>query len=148
LHDRAALPDPFGAAGRAAPVCAEAATDTERLLVEVWRSLLKVEKIGVLEDFFNIGGYSMISLRGEDGGGTHRSVDGPTVAVFQQPARDRAAARFPRHPPIPKQLLDAFPEVAKGTPRIELPGESDHLVSSLADPARLFKLIIERLCPR
>jgi hypothetical protein len=128
LHDRAALPDPFAAAGRAAPVRAEAATDTERLLVEIWRFLLKVEKI--LGDFFNIGGYSMISLRGEDGGGAHRPADGLTVAVFQQPARDRAAARFPRHPPsYPQQLLDALPEVAKGMPRIELPG------ARFADPA-------------
>jgi hypothetical protein len=111
--------------------------------------LLKVEKIGVLEDFFNIGGYLMISLRGEEGGEAHRPADGPKVAVFQQPAPDRAAARFPRHPPgHPQQLLDAFPKVAKGMPRIELPGKSDHLISSQGDRAPLFELIIDWLCPR
>jgi hypothetical protein len=41
LHDRAALPDPFAAAGRVAPLCAEAATDTERLLVEIWTLLVE-----------------------------------------------------------------------------------------------------------
>jgi hypothetical protein len=111
--------------------------------------LLKVEKIGLLEDFFNISGYSMISLRGEDDGGAHRSTDGLTVAVFQQPARDRSAARFLWHPPsYPQQPLDGFPEVAKGMPRVELPGESDHLISSLADRARPFEVIIDWLCPR
>jgi amino acid adenylation domain-containing protein len=36
---------------------------TEARLVEIWRKLLKVERVGINDDFFALGGYSMLAVR-------------------------------------------------------------------------------------
>ncbi|MGI9501409.1 MAG: thioesterase domain-containing protein, partial [Geminicoccaceae bacterium] len=38
-------------------------TPTERLLVEIWQKVLKVQKVGIRDDFFALGGDSLCSIR-------------------------------------------------------------------------------------
>ncbi|MBN0973497.1 MULTISPECIES: non-ribosomal peptide synthetase [unclassified Gordonia (in: high G+C Gram-positive bacteria)] len=58
--DRAALPVPeFG--GRAEYVAAS--TDTERVVVEAFEELLDIDHVGVDDDFFELGGQSLIAAR-------------------------------------------------------------------------------------
>ena len=40
----------------------EATTDTERKLVNLWQTFFKYDKIGILDDFFEIGGDSLKSM--------------------------------------------------------------------------------------
>jgi nonribosomal peptide synthetase DhbF len=61
--DRAALPNPFDNAVRAAPSHKPPATATERILADIWKTVLKVEQIGAEDNFFELGGYSLLSLR-------------------------------------------------------------------------------------
>ncbi|MFL6199525.1 MAG: MupA/Atu3671 family FMN-dependent luciferase-like monooxygenase [Thermoanaerobaculia bacterium] len=58
--DRKALPAPDGrrAAPRAAYVPPE--NETQRVLVEVWRELLRVDEIGIHDNFFEAGGNSLL----------------------------------------------------------------------------------------
>jgi acyl carrier protein len=57
--DRAALPEPALASATAvAP-----RTDTERMLCAVWMELLALPAVGVTDDFFRIGGDSLIAMR-------------------------------------------------------------------------------------
>ncbi|MGW5053662.1 non-ribosomal peptide synthase/polyketide synthase [Actinokineospora sp. NPDC004072] len=58
--DRAALPAPDFAAGtdHVAP-----RTETERVLAEVWAAVLGVERVGVHDNFFLLGGDSILGLR-------------------------------------------------------------------------------------
>jgi thioesterase domain-containing protein/acyl carrier protein len=42
---------------------AEPRTDAERQLVEIWRSVLGIEQIGVRDNFFEMGGHSILALR-------------------------------------------------------------------------------------
>ncbi|POR51580.1 non-ribosomal peptide synthase protein (TIGR01720 family)/amino acid adenylation domain-containing protein [Paraburkholderia eburnea] len=65
--DRAALPWPLERAedtGRAAaPAIVQARNDNERTLLAVWREVLKRETIGVTDNFFEVGGDSILSLQ-------------------------------------------------------------------------------------
>ena len=58
--DRAALPDPDPAAATGE---AEPRTDTERVLAGETAHVLGVDRVGVLDDFFALGGDSILSLR-------------------------------------------------------------------------------------
>jgi amino acid adenylation domain-containing protein len=59
--DRRALPPPTALArdldDHVAP-----RTDNEKLVAEIWKVALKVDKVGVHDNFFNLGGHSLLSL--------------------------------------------------------------------------------------
>ena len=61
--DRAALPDPFLAPQAEAPRHDPPTTETEILLAEIWRSVLHCERVDAGDNFFDLGGYSLLSLR-------------------------------------------------------------------------------------
>ncbi|NNG84056.1 hypothetical protein HLB32_03730 [Streptomyces cacaoi] len=59
--DHAALPDPpagEGGGARTAP-----ATPTEEVIADLWGALLGVEQVGADDDFFALGGDSLLSLQ-------------------------------------------------------------------------------------
>lgn len=61
--DRKALPAPsYGSVSTEAGSSA-ARTETERALSEIWTKLLKVEQIGIHDDFFDFGGHSLMAMR-------------------------------------------------------------------------------------
>jgi len=89
--DRAALPEP-GSAARAARVAyVEPRGETERLVAEVWREVLGVEKVGAKDNFFEAGGTSLslvqVSRQLEENLG--RPV--PLVEMFRHPTVDAMA---------------------------------------------------------
>jgi amino acid adenylation domain-containing protein len=61
--DRGALPDPFSASQAQAPHHDPPTTETEKLLAEIWRSVLNCERVDAGDNFFELGGYSLLSLR-------------------------------------------------------------------------------------
>ncbi len=57
--DRRALPDPFGASAQeVAP-----RTETERVIADVWREVLGIDQVGVHDNFFDVGGHSLLAMR-------------------------------------------------------------------------------------
>jgi acyl carrier protein len=59
--DRGALPAPTREAGVQAPYVAPR-NSTERQLAEIWQETLGIERVGVLESFFALGGHSMLAV--------------------------------------------------------------------------------------
>ncbi|WP_452603487.1 amino acid adenylation domain-containing protein, partial [Saccharothrix hoggarensis] len=59
--DRKALPAPEWEASGSGHVAPR--TDTERVLAEIWAQVLGVERVGVEDDFFELGGDSIISIQ-------------------------------------------------------------------------------------
>jgi amino acid adenylation domain-containing protein len=60
--DRKALPEPESAAASLSRNFVEPSTPTEKKLARIWESLLKTKKIGIHDDFFDIGGHSLIAV--------------------------------------------------------------------------------------
>jgi amino acid adenylation domain-containing protein len=60
--DRKALPEPKKSSLSVSKEYLEPKTPTEKKLAELWSSILKIEKIGILDNFFEIGGHSMIAV--------------------------------------------------------------------------------------
>ncbi|TDD83156.1 amino acid adenylation domain-containing protein [Actinomadura darangshiensis] len=60
--DRRALPAPEAVAETAGEYVPPR-TDTERALAEIWQQVLGVERVGVEDDFFELGGDSILSLQ-------------------------------------------------------------------------------------
>ncbi|MCX6248516.1 MAG: amino acid adenylation domain-containing protein [Bacteroidetes bacterium] len=60
--DRNALPDPDLNVSRESTVYVGPKTQTEQKLARIWGSVLSQKKIGIHDDFFEIGGHSMIAV--------------------------------------------------------------------------------------
>jgi amino acid adenylation domain-containing protein len=63
--DRRALPDPPQLAQRSidAPALREPETATELQLAELWKRSLRLERVGLDDNFFDLGGHSMLALQ-------------------------------------------------------------------------------------
>jgi amino acid adenylation domain-containing protein len=59
--DRRALPDPADGPERAEPVAPR--TELEARLAEIWADVLGVDRVGVEDDFFDLGGQSIVATR-------------------------------------------------------------------------------------
>ncbi|MBO9600429.1 MAG: hypothetical protein J7559_21740, partial [Cohnella sp.] len=60
--DRAALPDPLTLV-RSDAVYEPPANEIEAELVEIWKELLEIETVGVNDNFFEIGGHSLLAVK-------------------------------------------------------------------------------------
>jgi acyl carrier protein len=61
--DRGRLPAPDGEADRSSRQYAPPTTATEAALVELWQSVLAIDKIGIYDDFFELGVHSLLAIR-------------------------------------------------------------------------------------
>jgi hypothetical protein len=90
--DRRALPDP----GSALVVAADfepATSPVEELLAEIWRDLLRVERVGAGDDFFALGGHSLLATRVVSRLRLEVDLELPLRTLFERPRlRDLAEA--------------------------------------------------------
>ena len=61
--DRKALPQPDDPSSRARNNYVAPRAELERTLVKIWQELLRVETVGVEDNFFDLGGHSLLLLR-------------------------------------------------------------------------------------
>ncbi|MFD9698194.1 amino acid adenylation domain-containing protein [Lentzea sp. NPDC059081] len=104
--DRAALPDPDAGPVRTEEGFAGPRSELERRVAGVWRDVLGVAEVGVFDDFFSLGGHSLVATRVvarlEDLLGVRVGVrtlfEAPTVAAL---AEELAALEPVAVPPRP-----------------------------------------------
>ena len=61
--DRSALPPPDGVRPSLDQGFVEPRTEIEELIAQVWREVLKLDKIGIHDNFFELGGHSLLATR-------------------------------------------------------------------------------------
>jgi amino acid adenylation domain-containing protein len=61
--DRGALPDPRTVRVTSAPTYRAPGTPVERALAECWRQVLRVDRVGLDDDFYDLGGDSIAAIR-------------------------------------------------------------------------------------
>jgi hypothetical protein len=77
--------DKSGLSGRIAPdTDAEPADETERLLAEIWATVLALPRVGVHDDFFALGGDSLLATRAVAGARRALGRDVPLVLLYER----------------------------------------------------------------
>ncbi|HEX8903318.1 MAG TPA: amino acid adenylation domain-containing protein, partial [Longimicrobiaceae bacterium] len=101
--DRKALPAPEAASDteKATP-----RTPVEEVLAEVWAEVLRVERVGVRDNFFDLGGHSLLATRVVSRIREVFGVEPPLRALFESPTVAELAARVDElrregRPPLP-----------------------------------------------
>ena len=108
--DRKALPEPEAVAEPAAEHVAPR-TPAEELLLEIWREVLRRERLGVQDDFFAFGGHSLLATRVVARVRQAFGVELPLRRVFERPTVAGLAleieAAVGAEAPAPPPLLPA-----------------------------------------
>jgi aryl carrier-like protein len=127
--DRKALPAPSAGPAESKQDCTAPRTATEKRLAEIWQELLRLPQVSVHDDFFDVGGHSLLAMQLM---ARVRSVfqaelslrnifEAPTIAELAgivdrkkvQPALDPVLSRTRRiSPERAKELLDRLDELS------------------------------------
>src|SRR5207245_6118103 len=102
--DRQALPTVSDEQRQPAQESARPLTETEKALAAIWTELLKVEKIGINDDFFDLGGHSLLAIQ----------VVSRIRDVFGVECQTRTVLEHPTIAGLARELSDAPEEGARG----------------------------------
>jgi amino acid adenylation domain-containing protein len=83
--DRNALPASGGSRPELANVFVEPHSDLEELVAQVWREVLKLDKIGIHDNFFEVGGHSLLATRLVARLRANFNIDLPLRKLFELP---------------------------------------------------------------
>jgi amino acid adenylation domain-containing protein len=105
--DRRALPAPEGGASRAEYVAPR--TPAEEQLVRIWAEVLGVEPIGVLDDFFDLGGHSLRTIEVLSRIRSVCAVDLPLRVLFEATTVEQLARHVEQAQPARAALMHIQP---------------------------------------
>jgi amino acid adenylation domain-containing protein len=94
--DRAALPEPAAERPRLAVAFAAPASEWERRLSGIWGSVLKIPRVGRRDNFFDLGGSSVLAVEAHEELVRRFGCDVPVTALFEHPTVEALAALLER----------------------------------------------------
>jgi thioesterase domain-containing protein/acyl carrier protein len=112
--DRRTLPAPTHGNISAAHEFVPPRTETEKKVAAIWAELLNVEQIGIHDDFFDLGGHSLMAIKALSRIREEFSVDLPLATLLQAPTVAQLAALLHKGDFIPSWSL-LVPVRAGGT---------------------------------
>jgi amino acid adenylation domain-containing protein len=83
--DRKALPSPTGLRPELESAYVAPATEIERTIASIWQAVLRLEKIGIHDNFFEVGGYSLLAIRVISRIRKASQIDLPLQSFFESP---------------------------------------------------------------
>ena len=107
--DQRALPEPAVGNAIARPAGIEPRSNVERQLASIWRELLNIEQFGITDNFFDLGGNSLLAMRVlaqirrtfQVEVSIRSLFDGPTIEALGRAVEEaKASGAAPRLPPI------------------------------------------------
>ncbi len=90
--NRRALPDLEAPAAAEEAAAAAPRTGLERDLADIWRQLLRAERVGIHDSFFDLGGHSLLAVRLMARIRSQLGRDLPLAAIFRAPTIAQLAA--------------------------------------------------------
>ncbi len=94
----------------------EARTPTEALLADIWAQVLRVERVGVTDDFFALGGHSLSATQVIARVRTHFKVELPLHVLFAEPTVASLAHQIDK---IQQEATGGAPPPLLPTPRTQ-----------------------------
>ena len=92
--DRRALPAPDWTAVGRDTVYAPSRTADEQHLVDIWREVLRLDKVGIHDNFFALGGHSLLATQVISRINRKFNVNLPPVDLFEAPTIEGLAERL------------------------------------------------------
>jgi amino acid adenylation domain-containing protein len=83
--DRKALPAPANEEATSDAHSAPPRNATEEALTAIWKDMFKIESVGIHDDFFDLGGHSLMAIRLMSRIRTGLGADLPVLALFENP---------------------------------------------------------------
>ena len=94
--DRAALPMPGGEPVAGIEAAAEPRSELEQRIATVWCEMLQIEQVGVRDNFFDLGGHSLLLVRTHARLRDQLGLDCKVVDLFTYPTVESLAAHLQR----------------------------------------------------
>ena len=89
--DRRALPAPTSVRPELATAYITPSNPLERMLAELWQEVLGVEKVGIRDNFFDLGGHSLLLARVHSKMQDNIGIELTMVELFRYPTIDALA---------------------------------------------------------
>lgn len=124
--DKRSLPQPELKRPELDTIFVEAQTDLEKIVGKIWGKLLRIDKIGINDNFFDLGGNSLLALQMIAKLKTENGIDLPVVKLYQHPTISAIVKMFSN-----ENKEQSFYEKAKS--RIAKEKKSNEVISSVED---------------
>ncbi len=102
--DRRALPAPTAAVPVPGASYAAPRTALETVVAGLWAEVLKVERVGIQDNFFALGGHSLLAMQAVSRLGEALEIEVPLRRLFEAPTVSGLAAALLRDSPAPEEL--------------------------------------------
>ncbi|MEM9212759.1 MAG: amino acid adenylation domain-containing protein [Cyanobacteria bacterium P01_F01_bin.150] len=117
--DTEALPVPDRSSNQSADTILAPRSDTEKVLAEIFSTLLEVEPIGIQDDFFELGGHSLLATQLVAQSLDRFGIELTVADLFEAPTVIGLAERIEQHQTI-QQLQAALPDELDDDDREEM----------------------------
>ena len=104
--DRKALPDPKAERGTEAEPYVTPSNELESKIAGIWRELLQVERVGARDNFFDLGGHSLLVVQAQAKLRDALGIELPVVKLFEYPTISALAGFLSQRAPVAENGRD------------------------------------------